>query len=429
MKFQAEFCKKLLRWSLTFCAVMLWLAKPAAADDRFSLYGYLSNFSSAHLVFDDDGSYDTTTFGNTIHLRLKGDWYPEERLHFHLETSYFHRYGNQNPFVQMESFGFPAIEQAAEPTEDFNQELLIDHAWGLVNIGKFDLQFGKLPVGWGTGYVFNPTDRLNAAGTLDYVSEETPGAVGFLGSYSLTDTLALSGYLMFTDKSRKREAVAVDSEFKSYPFGLKLSGYAKGFDYSFSMIREVLYVSPELETLYYAGFDGVGMLFDLIGIYGEGTLCLPWTGDTFDFDGYDVEENLDIVLGVEYTFDFDMELKAEYFHQGTGQSDKEAYDVLDLLTLRRPVIAEDYLAAFAEKPFLDFYKVTFGGIVNLNDSSYAAIGEFQYDMRNNFQIMSGITWLGGSDRSEFSGEFLMPTDDEVHDLWEPLVYVKLKLSF
>ena len=123
-----------------------------------------------------------------------------------------------------------------------------------------------------------------------------------------------------------------------------------------------------------------------------------------------------------------MELKTEYFHQGTGASRKADYDFNDMLLARRSVLAEDYLAAFIEKSFWDFYKTTIGGIVNVNDGSYVISGELQYDLRSNFQITAGLNWLTGGDGSEFNGEFLLPTE-EIKDLSDPLVYVILKLSF
>lgn len=424
--------RKLLS-NLLFCIFFIepCFAEQAPESDAWqnvSLYGYIANYTAAVLNSDAENEEDNATFGNALHLRLKGDWQPEETLKFHLELSYFYRSGNQNAFVQSESLGTSNIDQNAEPQEDFTQEFLLDHAWGLVNIGQFDLQFGKLPVAWGPGYKFNPTNRLNAENPLEEVNEETPGFVGCLGSYSLPHDLAVIAYLSFSDKSRKKQAILEDLELDSYPFGLKLQSYVKGYDLAFSFIKEVLYTGETFEKTYYAGGDFVGMIGDWIGIYGEGTLRLPWDGSKFDFSDYTIEENLDLVLGLEYIFDSGMELKAEYFHQGTGASRKTDYAINDLLLDRRSVLAEDYLVAFIEEPFWDFYKVTIGGIMNLNDRSYAVSAELEYDLKNNFQIMAGLNWLAGSGSSEFNGEFRLPTD-EVKDLSDPLIYVKLKLSF
>lgn len=93
--------------------------------------------------------------GNTLYMRLKGDSEPEDGLHFHFEASYTGSTGNQ-----IESFA-------------------VDHLWGAAAIGPLDLQFGKMPIAWGTGYVFNPTARTSSSAFMDTISEETPGVRKF----------------------------------------------------------------------------------------------------------------------------------------------------------------------------------------------------------------------------------------------------------
>ena len=55
----------------------------------------------------------------------------------------------------------------------------------MTNLEKIDIQFGRIPIAWGTGYAFNPTAKTHPVSFLDDLSEETPGT-GFYPATPLT---------------------------------------------------------------------------------------------------------------------------------------------------------------------------------------------------------------------------------------------------
>ena len=147
----------------------------------FSLYGYLVNFSSVNFYTGRSG-IENMDMGNTFYMRLKGDFEPEEALHFHFEASYSSSMGNHSFSALYESYA-------------------MDHLWGSVAIGLFDLQFGKMPIAWGTGYVFNPSSRTASSAYMETVSEETPGTLGIVPSVQLAPGFAIQSYLAFQDST------------------------------------------------------------------------------------------------------------------------------------------------------------------------------------------------------------------------------------
>ena len=153
----------------------------------------------------------------------------------------------------------------------------------MVNLGKMDIQFGRIPIGWGTGYAFNPTANASVS-FLDDLSEETPGTLGILASYALNDNTALQVYLAFEDKMRAQRPEA--GEWDRIPFGIKAQKIWGAFDLSLSWIKEVFY-RPEAQDYhreYYLGADFAGAVGDF-GVYGEASLNVPGMKRRFDFSG------------------------------------------------------------------------------------------------------------------------------------------------
>ncbi|MBA7710659.1 hypothetical protein ES703_119604 [subsurface metagenome] len=302
-------------------------------------------------------------------------------------------------------------------------EALIDHAWGLANLGIFDLQFGKLPIAWGTGYVFNPTAKVATVSYLGAVSEETPGTIGIVPSLYIGDLLSISGYVAFQDKSHKTSSLEGDGKWNNLPFGIKLQAVTGPFDISAGFIKEVLYNGLSFQRQYYLSADLDGAVWDL-GLYAEAALQLPQAPK-----GYNIEESLEVAAGCYYTIPFvESELRLEYYHQGRGESDRSSYDVSRVLAQEQLVLAEDYLFVYLERIFQDLFKLGAGSLINLNDGSFFLYPDLTYDVYNNFQLSVGAYFFFGGKGSEFNGEHTVNGSEM--DLTETFsVYARCKISF
>ncbi len=215
-------------------------APPSGYEEKFSLYGYMVDYFQATTNYRRS-QFSEPNYGNALLLRLKGDWRPGRNLRFHLEFNYLNSLGNQNPYVLMDKTGLLSFDQGEYPLEDFNQRMYVDHAWGLVNLGRLDLQFGKFPIAWGTGYVFNPTARVSIPPFLDMVTEDTPGAAALMATWTFSEWLSLQTYLAFQDRTQKKYAFAEDGQSRNLPYGFKIKTILGAYDLSFSWFREVIY--------------------------------------------------------------------------------------------------------------------------------------------------------------------------------------------
>jgi hypothetical protein len=393
-------------------------------EESFSLYGYLTNFFQSSFFFDAGGD-EPFTYGDVLYLRLKGDWIPEDTLSFHLELAYYGRFGNQNPYSIYEDLGLAPQPQAEFPYNDFVHEIAIDHVWALANLGFFDLQFGKLPIAWGTGYLFNPTAKAAPMPFMDTVTEATPGTVGIIATFYLSERFALQGYTAFQERSHKSYVLTQDGRWENLPFGAKLQMFLGAFDVSVGFIREVFHDGADFSTANYASFDFDGAIEDF-GLYGETAVRLPEAGS----GPYDFEESLELVLGCYYPLPWiDVELRIEYFHQGSGETERSRYDVAEILAQKRLVLAEDYLFLFLERAFLDYLKIKTAALINLNDGSLVIYPTLAAEVYNNFEASLGAYIFLGGEGTEFNGELMLP-DGSIDDLTEDIsIWAQLKVSY
>lgn len=392
---------------------------PPFAEGGANLYGYLVTLLNGNIDARDPGDSDA---GSLFYLRLKGDWAPEENLAFHLETAYSAATGNQNPFAALSACGLWQYPAEVSPADDFVQSLAIDHAWGSVRAGAFDFQAGKIPLGWGTGYVFNPTAKAARLPFLEVANEETPGTLAIQPSVSFGPRLALSGYVAFQDRSHKTTALAGDGRWDNLPFALKLQAVVGSFDLSAGLVKEVFY-DGGYERSYHASADFAGALWDF-GVYAEAALRLPERPGA----RFDLRERLEACAGFDFTLDpLDLLTRLEYYHQGQGTREEGSYDLFRVLSGELALQAEDYLFAHAERVFRSYLTVSVSGLLNLNDASAVIIPRLRYEALANLEVELGGMLFAGRRGSEFYGEY--DVEGEPVDVTQPAVYLRSKLSF
>jgi len=407
--------------SLLLLAVLLTGLSPLSAAEPegeapLDLYGYLINYAGAE--------FKTGNLGYVLYLRLKGDWKPHRNLSFHLETAYTGSLGNQNVWAVYSDYEMLPFDPADIPTFDYVQSFDVDHAWARFTAGSFDLQFGKIPIAWGTGYVFNPTSRAYSAAFLDIVREETPGTFALAPSWSPAWWLAVETYAAFQEKTHKSLVKLTDGHISNLPWGVRLKALAGPADIAAGVLREVADYSGEgnPEDGYYALLDGI-VTFLGMGIYTENAILLP-EGE----GGWSAWDALEGVLGVEWPVPgVDVTLRGEYFHQGSGVTDKNAYNIANLFSGRQVLLAEDYLFAGAEWGFLVDGHLDLASLINLNDGSAALIPVLSWDFLTDFTVQTGAYLFLGEGNSEYGGERETPAG--AIDMTRAQYFLRLKASF
>jgi len=457
-------------------------------EETFSLYGYMIDYLQASTNYRCK-KFTEPSFGDALLLRLKGDWRPQKNLRFHIELSYVNNVGNQNPYVLYEQMGLSTFSQSDYPLEDFNQRMFIDHAWGLVNLGNLDLQFGKFPITWGTGYVFNPTARVSFPPFLDMVTEDTPGVPAIMPGYAFSDRVALQTYLAFQDRTQKTSAFKEDGQGRNIPYGLKLKTIIGSYDLSLSWFREVLYNDMDYRPIdeildetaqeyiqgiiandlfagmlasgdtagvialfkqaalaelmsglpannnymrsYFLGADFAGAVGNF-GVYGEFAFRVPKNsaGTHLSLADYKIENNLEAAVGFDYSISgIDIDTRFEYFYQGTGEKRMSDYNLLTVLSGERLVLSRNYAMLFLEKAPNDYHKFSLAFFGNLNDGSFAFLPAYNYIPYDNFELTAGAFVLGGKKGSEFDGRYNIYDVKEIDLIDNLMPYLRLKLSF
>ncbi|WP_319561119.1 hypothetical protein [Marispirochaeta sp.] len=403
---------------------------PSQANSGPELYGYLENGADS-TRFSDDNSADAWHPGAYVKLRLKGDWQPEERLRFHLEADWQSSYGTAHQDFSARRLGLDGLPgwEAADAAE-----LLIDHAWGLIDMGSFDIQAGKIPLAWGTGYVFNPSARVNPSDSLNPGGDdETPGITGITSSVYLDSVLTISAYLAAEDRGRNADPDRIAHDAANIPWGTRIRGFAGPFDMSLGVLREVVYDSRNngFDRPLWLTCDGVGNLAG-INLYWEGALRISDpSGDAADSD-WTGEDALELIAGFHAVPAVlrGVEVRGEYFYHGAGSTHEDEYDVLPVLSGTQEVMGRHYLFGYLEKRFFDYHLLSCGTLVNAVDLSGAVFSEYAWELTANTEFSLGSVFYYGT--GEFQG--VIDTSDigtgtGTVDSIGNQVYAKLRLSF
>ncbi|WP_319561087.1 hypothetical protein [Marispirochaeta sp.] len=414
----------------------------AFAGTAAALYGYVETIGVTQFP-----SGDSPAVGSSTRARLKGEWHPEERITARVEMLYEQQLGIANGLVGLNSAGInpqPEI-QAENQQDDFTQSFTVDHVYAIVNLDRVDVSLGRMPIAWGVGYVFNPTDRVNTAGSLQGSEEETPGTGAVSLAFHFPFAWSLESYLAFEPGGTGGAALVEMSQADNLPFGVRLRGNVLGFDLSLSALRGVWYsgeaggydisVDPAVaaekwEVDYRLGADAIGNIGPL-GAYVEAALALPQTGNEIDFgatrdSAYSLERALDTVVGLEYITRNDVSFKVEYAHLGGGAAHKDSYDPSRVLSGRAITMGRDYLFLYASGIVAEFWELTFGTLGNLRDGSVVLTHEVIYDIRDNMELTASATVPFGKRGSEYDGR--VSALDGV-DLYATEVNLGVRVSF
>ncbi len=407
-------------------------------EERAGLYGYVESRAAAS--FDRDA----VESGFSTRLRLKGEWKSSNMITTRMEMVYSEEEGVLNSLTRALDLGiYPAVAlQAENPQDSFLDRFRVDQAWGVVNLGRFDLSLGKMPIAWGNAWFYNPTDRLGKPAAPESRQAETPGIAAFVPVWYPGGAWALEGTVVFRQRGIENTALTGSMDFENIPLGLRVKGYAGGFDFAVSIMREVWYtglpggydltVDPpeaaeEWERTWYLGFDTIGQIGPF-GLYLETSLAAPGEGNRVDFSlPWNPRYDLDLSAGIEHASG-PWSLKGEYIRYSVGEDSMDDYRPDLLLAGRAYFLARNYLFLYASRKVGDFLEISSAGIVNLDDRSTVFSLEGNYPFLDNFEGTISFSLPFGPDGSEYRGEFDPGTGEEV-DFMVPEIFLTLKLSF
>jgi hypothetical protein len=275
----------------------------------------------------------------------------------------------------------------------FSNEAFLDNAYIRFSFEAFDLTVGKQQISLGTGYVWNPTDVFNIKDVLDPTYEQ-PGHTALrvdvpLGSaYTLT---ALYSPEETWEKSTKL---------------IQIKGNISHFDYHLIAVERLWpyydYTGFDLENMNFLdvsenrkmlGGSTVGELLGL-GVWAE--YAYNWMENSDNF--------YELVVGADYTFDFQTYVMMEYYRNTLGKSDYKDYDINDwmrFLAAEQKSICRDQAYVFVQHPATDLLNVGLQTIYCISDSSLAFVPTLGYSLSDNVDIYAYLNFNIGKEGAVF----------------------------
>ncbi len=262
----------------------------------------------------------------------------------------------------------------------FENQTLLDNAYVRLTMAGFDLTVGKQQISLGTGYVWNPTDVFNIKDVFDPTYEQ-PGhnavRLDIPVGHRHTATLLYAPEEAW-DQSGKL---------------IRLKGGVGRFDYTLILIETLRifhdYSRFDSASLNYAtlpekrrlwGGSAVGELLGM-GVWAE--IALNTMEQSPDF--------FELVLGSDYTFDFQTYFMAEYYRNTLGKSDYLSLGLNDWMrffTSEQKAVTRDQLYALVQHPVTDLLVLGFQNLISLSDGSMAVVPFARYSLSDDAELFA-----------------------------------------
>ncbi|MFC2158812.1 hypothetical protein ACFLT9_13345 [Acidobacteriota bacterium] len=250
----------------------------------------------------------------------------------------------------------------------------LDRAYVDFYLPGFDITLGKQRIAFGVSRIWAPLDLFNRVNIFE-PGEEKPGVTG------------IKAYVPIGSSSSLTAVFAPENDFNSYKSGARFQSLVGGVDIGISYIRYGLKKT------------------DIFGLDLRGENFIGWWIEGGYFVS-DIEDDLKIVLGFDYTFPVGAGLywQSEFFYDASGQSDKSDYDLSDLLAGDRFTLGQKYFMSSLSLPLTQFLSSGLAYIGNWTDGSWILSPSLRYDLAESVTLNVGFFLPLGSDGGEFKRE-------------------------
>jgi hypothetical protein len=351
------------------------------AQDKVELFGY---YESQVLGTGLKGKF-YQLFTNKLRIDLKSDL--SDNITFAANFDYIHYLGKK----QWDVLDFLSEGLVATVPEDmrpfyviaFSNETFLDNAYIKFSFSAFDLTVGKQQISLGTGYVWNPTDVFNIKDVLDPTYEQ-PGHTALRLDIPLSPAYTLTA-LYSPEETWEKSTKLIQVKGNISRFDLHIIGVERVWpyhDYSEFDYQNMnfLDVSEKRKML---GVSTVGELLGL-GVWAE--YAHNWMEKSDNF--------YEIVVGADYTFDFQTYVMMEFYRNTVGKSDYEEYDINDwmrFLAAEQKSICRDQAYVFVQHPATDLMNVGLQTVYCLSDCSLAFVPTLGYSISDNVEIYAYLS--------------------------------------
>jgi hypothetical protein len=263
-----------------------------------------------------------------------------------------------------------------------------------LSFNAFDLTVGKQQISLGTGYVWNPMDVFNIKELVDPTYEQ-PGHNAVRLDITLGNIYTLTA-LYSPDDTWRNSAKLI--QFK---------GRISRFDYSLIAIDKVWrfhdYTQINDQSM---GFVELPENRRLLGASTAGELLGMGTWAEFAYNWMEYSQNFyELVIGTDYTFDFQTYFMIEYYRNTLGKTDFRQYTLNDwmrLFTAEQKAISRDQVYLFVQHPVTDLVNLGLQSVYSISDNSLALVPTLNYSLSENIDILAYLNFNLGAEGKVFA---------------------------
>jgi len=276
----------------------------------------------------------------------------------------------------------------------FNNRQFLDNAYIKIAFKYFDLTAGKQQISLGTGYAWNPTDVFNIKDLLDPTYEQP-------GHNAVRLDIPLS------NRSTLTALYSPEEDWKSSARMVRIKGNLGRFDLSLVAIEKIWRFHD------YTQFDPAGMYFleqpekrQLLGGSTAGELFGLGVWAEYAYNWMETTENFyELLVGTDYTFDFQTYVMAEFYRNTLGKYDHQEYSINDwmrLMAMEQKAITRDQIFLFIQHPVTDFIQLGMSNIYSISDNSLALVPTLSYSFSENVEIFVYLNLNLGKEGTVFA---------------------------
>lgn len=275
----------------------------------------------------------------------------------------------------------------------FSNRNFLDNAYLKIAFKPLDLTVGKQQISLGTGYVWNPTDVFNVKDYLDPTYEQ-PGHNAIRLDIPLTTSYTLTA--LFSPEDNWEDSAKM----------IQLKGRISHFDYSLIAIEKYWlfhdYTQFDTETL---NFLELPEKRQLLGVSTAGELLGLGVWAEYAYNKMETTKNFyELVVGADYTFDFQTYVMVEYYRNTLGKTNYEDYNLNDwmrLMAMEQKAISRDQVYVFLQHPVTDLLTAGLSSICSLSDKSFILIPTLNYSLSDDVVIFAYLNLNFGGEGKAF----------------------------
>jgi len=363
-----------------------------AAQDSIELFGY---FESQAMGADIKNEF-VLLYSNKLRVDLKSSL--SEKITFAANFDYitFHGKTEWNILDFLSSDVTTEVPAGMETfyVLSFENRHFLDNAYIKLSFKSFDLTVGKQQISLGTGYVWNPTDVFNIKELFDPTYEQP-------GHNALRLDVPLGSMYTFTT------LFSPEDTWKNSAKLIQIKGRISHFDYSLIGIEKAWrfhdYTQFDFASMSFLELPGKRQLLgastagELLGLGVWAEYAYNWMENSEDF--------YELVVGTDYTFDFQTYMMVEYYRNTLGKTDYEQYNLNDwmrMIALEQKAISRDQIYVFIQHPATDLLSVGISTIYSISDNSFALVPTLNYSLSDNVEVFAYLNINFGKEGKVFA---------------------------